>query len=154
MLVVRRMPNMSFCKECGAKLIEGASFCTSCGFPVTPTEAGEIREGMVIVTTPTVPGYEVKEILGIVSGLTARTRGIGGKLVAGIESMIGGEVSAFTYEMEKARKEAIKRLSEEARRMGANAVVGVDVETSEVFEGVVLISATGTAVNIEKEEKI
>lgn len=89
--------------------------------------------------------------MGIVSGLTARTRGLGGKFVAGLESIVGGEVAAFTSEIEKARLEAIDRLVENARRMGANAVVSLDIETSEVFEGTILISATGTAVVLGPE---
>jgi uncharacterized protein YbjQ (UPF0145 family) len=89
--------------------------------------------------------------LGVVSGLTARTRGLGGKFVAGLESIMGGEVTAFTTEMEKARLEAIDRLIENARKMGANAVISLDIETSEVFEGTILISATGTAVVLVPE---
>ncbi len=104
-----------------------------------------------MVTTPTVPGYRVKKVLGIATGLTARTRGMGGKFVAGIQSMVGGEVSAFTYEIEKARVEAIDRMKKKARELGANAVVGLDMETSDVFQGTILISATGTAVVIEPE---
>ncbi len=65
--------------------------------------------------------------------------------------MAGGEVTAFTVEMEKARVEALQRLKENAARLGANAVVGVDVETTEVFQGTVLVSATGTAVILELE---
>ena len=106
---------------------------------------------IIVVTTPTVPNYRVKSILGIVTGLTARTRGIGGKFVAGIQSAIGGEVSAFTYEIEKARSEALDRMKSDARQIGANAVIGVDFETSEVFEATVLISITGTAVLVEPE---
>ncbi|MCP8317969.1 MAG: YbjQ family protein [archaeon] len=109
------------------------------------------REGFIIVTTPSVPGYRIKKVLGVVTGLTPRTRGVGGKFVAGIQSILGGEVSAFTSELEKARIEAIERAKENARRMGANAIVGLDIETSEVFEGVVVISVTGTAVIIEPE---
>lgn len=89
--------------------------------------------------------------MGVVSGLTARTRGLGGKFVAGLESIMGGEVTAFTTEMEKARLEAIDRLIENARKMGANAVISLDIETSEVFEGTILISATGTAVVLVPE---
>jgi len=89
--------------------------------------------------------------LGVVSGLTARTRGLGGKFVAGLESIMGGEVTAFTTEMEKARLEAIDRLVGNARKMGANAVISLDIETSEVFEGTILISATGTAVVLVPE---
>jgi uncharacterized protein YbjQ (UPF0145 family) len=106
---------------------------------------------MITVTTPTVPGYRVKRVIAVVTGLTARTRGVGGKIVAGIESMFGGEVSAFTSEIEKARVEAMDRMKEQARRMGANAIIGLDIETSDVLQGTVLISATGTAVVIEPE---
>jgi uncharacterized protein YbjQ (UPF0145 family) len=76
---------------------------------------------------------------------------VGGKFVAGIQSMVGGEVSAFTSEIEKARIEALERMKAKARRLGANAVIGLDMETSDVLQGTVLISATGTAVVIEPE---
>ena len=109
------------------------------------------RSEFIIVTTPTVPNYRVKMVLDVVTGLTARTRGVGGKFVAGIQSMIGGEVSAFTSEIEKARVEALERMKDRARQLGANAVVGLDIETSDVLQGTVLISATGTAVVIEPE---
>ncbi|MCP8312062.1 MAG: YbjQ family protein [Candidatus Methylarchaceae archaeon HK02M1] len=65
--------------------------------------------------------------------------------------LFGGEVSAYTTELEKARAEAMERVKEKAMRMGANAVIGLDLETSEVFQGVVVISAIGTAVVIETE---
>lgn len=106
---------------------------------------------IIIVTTPMVPGHRIKSVMGIVTGLTARTRGMGGKFVAGIQSMLGGEVSAFTSEIEKARKEALERMKEKARKMSANAVIGLDMETSDVLQGTVLISATGTAVILEPE---
>lgn len=105
----------------------------------------------MMVTTPYLPGYKVKKVLGVASGLTARTRGFGGKFVAGFQSLAGGEVTAFTVEMEKARIEALQRLKENTARLGANAVVGVDVETTEIFQGTVLVSATGTAVILEPE---
>ncbi len=107
---------------------------------------------MLVVTTPELPGYKVKKVLGIVTGLTARTRGVGGKIIAGIQGMVGGEVSVYTNEMMKARHEALERMIENAKEMGGNAVLGVDFETSEVFQGVVLIAAVGTAVVVEKGE--
>ncbi len=72
---------------------------------------------------------------------------------AGFESMAGGEVTAFTSEMEKARWEAIERAKARAIALGANAIIGIDVETSDLGlqNGVVLFSATGTAVVIEPE---
>ncbi len=105
----------------------------------------------MVVTIPSVPGYRVKEVKGIVTGVVPRTRGMGGKIIAGLQSIVGGEVTAYTTEMEKARKEAIDRMVKKAKELGANAVIGVDIETSEIFQGVVLISATGTAVVVEKE---
>lgn len=105
----------------------------------------------IVVNTPYVPGYRVLEIKGIVMGLTARTRGVGGRIVAGLQTLTGGEVSAYTSEIYKARREAIDRMIQEARELGANAAIGMDIETSEVFQGVVLISATGTAVVVEQE---
>ena len=105
------------------------------------------------MTTPTVPGYKITKVFGVVTGLTPRTRGILGKFVAGFESMFGGEVTAFTSELEKARLDAIRRVRNKALTLGANAVVGLDLETSDLGLqlGVVVISATGTAVVIEKE---
>jgi uncharacterized protein YbjQ (UPF0145 family) len=65
--------------------------------------------------------------------------------------LAGGEVSAFTEEMIKARNEALKRAIEQAKMLGANAIIGLDFETTEIFESTVLISAIGTAVIIEPE---
>jgi uncharacterized protein YbjQ (UPF0145 family) len=98
-----------------------------------------------------VPGYRVTKVMGVVTGLTARTRGVGGQFVAGIQSLVGGEVSAFTSEIEKARSEAIQRIEAKAQSLGANAIIGLDMETSGILQGTVLISATGTAVVIESE---
>ncbi|MEW6722074.1 MAG: heavy metal-binding domain-containing protein, partial [Candidatus Micrarchaeota archaeon] len=69
-----------------------------------------MAEDILVVTTNEVPGRKVAKVLGIASGLTARSRGVGGKFIAGIESMFGGEITAFTSEVEKAREEALERL--------------------------------------------
>ena len=138
---------------------ENAKFCTTCGatmgapeaaptVPATPSAPSMTR--FIVVTTPTIPGYRVTKILGMVSGLTARTRGMGGKFVAGIQSMLGGEVSAFTMEIQKARVESVQRMREQAQQMGANAVIGLDIESSDLI-GAIVISATGTAVVVEPE---
>jgi uncharacterized protein YbjQ (UPF0145 family) len=145
---------MPFCVKCGAEIPEGAKFCQKCGAPLMdkPASAPSTPKDFIVVTTPTVPGYRIKKIVGVVTGLTPRTRGVGGKIVAGIQSMLGGEVTAFTYEIEKARMEAMSRAIEKARDMGANAIVGLDIETSNVLQSLVLISATGTAVIVEPEK--
>jgi uncharacterized protein YbjQ (UPF0145 family) len=137
------------CPQCGNFVMEGASFCTKCGTSLT----GNFQ--FLIVTTPTVSGYKIKKVFGIVTGLTPRTRGIFGKFIAGFESMAGGEVTAFTSEMEKARWEAIERAKNRALALGANAIIGLDVETSDLGlqNGIVLFSATGTAVIIEPDSE-
>jgi len=112
------------------------------------------KQPIMVVTTPTVPGYEIVKVLGAVSGITVRTRGVGGKIVAGIEGIFGGEVTSYTSECEKARRESLQRLIENASRMGANAVVGADFETSDILQGTATtFSAYGTAVVIKPIEK-
>ena len=135
------------CPRCGNVVPEGAAFCPNCGTSLSATSQ------FLIVTTPTIPGYKIKRVLGVVTGLTPRTRGLLGKFIAGIESMFGGEVTAFTSEVEKARWEAIDRAKSRAAALGANAIVGLDVETSDLGlqSGIVLFSATGTAVVVEPE---
>jgi len=138
------------CPRCQNSTVDGASFCTKCGAPLKEQTSSS---QFLIVTTPTVAGYRIKRVLGLVTGLTPRTRGIFGQFVAGWESMVGGEVTAFTSEVEKARWEAIDRAKTRAISVGANAIVGLDVETSDMGtqNGIMLFSATGTAVVIEPE---
>ena len=107
-----------------------------------------------VVTTPTIPGYKITKVLGLVTGLSPRTRGIGGVIYGAVQSLIGGEVTAFTSEVEKARLEAIQRAIEQAEGKGANAIVGMDIETSEMGSEamhIMMMTATGTAVVVEPE---
>lgn len=108
------------------------------------------RDQIIVVTTPAISGYEIVRVLGIVHGLTVRTRGVGGKIVAGIEGMFGGEVTSYSSEAEKARRESLERLIDNTRKMGANAIVRADFETSDILQGTAtLFSAYGTAVIIK-----
>jgi uncharacterized protein YbjQ (UPF0145 family) len=136
------------CRVCGETNQDDAKFCSRCG-----SSLDGASQGFIVSTMPTIPGYKVKRVIGIVSGITPRTRGILGKFIAGIESMIGGEVTAFSYEIEKARAEAIDRLRSKAAAMGGNAVLSVDIETSDMGYqmGILVFSATGTAVVVEPE---
>jgi len=104
-----------------------------------------------ITTTPSVAGYRIIKVIGLVSGLTARTRRVGGQFIGGLQSMVGGEVTAFTSEILKARDESIDRAVTQAKSMGANDIIGLDIETANPFQSIVLISATGTAVIVEQE---
>ncbi len=139
-----------YCPKCGKTSPADAQFCTNCG---TSFDAG-VQRDVLVVTTPTIVGYEIVKVLGTVHGITVRTRGIGGKFIAGIEGMFGGEVTAYSSEAEKARKESMDRLVEKARSVGANAVVRTDFETSDILRGTAtLFSAYGTAVIIKAIKK-
>jgi uncharacterized protein YbjQ (UPF0145 family) len=143
-----------FCPVCGKEVPEEYKFCSNCGATVGGNVLNAQSVGQfVMATTPTIEGYNIKKVLGVVTGLTPRTRGVLGKFIAGIESMFGGEVTAFTVELEKARLEAMERVKRKALNLGANAIVGLDLETSDLGlqTGIVVISATGTAVIIEPE---
>jgi uncharacterized protein YbjQ (UPF0145 family) len=137
-----------YCPKCGSKAPADAVFCPNCGAPLTVKSAQQTQ--MMVVTTPTLSGYRVVRVLGVVTGLTVRTRGVGGKFVAGIEGMFGGEVTSYSSEAEKARKESLQRLIDKAKTLGANAVIGADFETSDILQGTAtLFSAYGTAVVVE-----
>ena len=135
-----------YCPKCRKTSPADAQYCSSCGASFAATAQSEI----IVVTTPTITGYEIVKVLGTVHGITVRTRGIGGKFIAGIEGMFGGEVTSYSSEAEKARRESMERLIEKARSVGANAVVRTDFETSDILRGTAtLFSAYGTAVIIK-----
>jgi uncharacterized protein YbjQ (UPF0145 family) len=139
------------CKTCGNLSPEYAHFCPNCGdfFGNVTT-----NKELMVVTTSTIPGCEIVKAFGTVHGMTVRTRGVGGKIMAGIEGMFGGEVTSYSSEAEKARKESMDRLIENARSVGANAIVRTDFETSDILNGTATIfSAYGTAVIIKPLKK-
>lgn len=104
----------------------------------------------MVVTTPTIAGYRIVRVVGPVYGMTIRSRGVGGKFVAGIQSMFGGEITSYVSELENARRESVERLMENARKIGANAVLNTDFETSDILQSTAIVfSAYGTAVVIE-----
>jgi len=132
------------CQKCGTSVTADVQYCPNCGasFAVAPT-----KSELMVVTTSSIPGYEIVKALGIVHGMTVRTRGVGGKIMAGIEGMFGGEVTSYSSEAEKARKESMERLIENAKSAGATAIVRTDFETSDILNGTATIfSAYGTAV--------
>jgi uncharacterized protein YbjQ (UPF0145 family) len=136
------------CPKCGRKAPADAMFCPDCGASLDAQSVQPAR--MLVVTTPTLPGYRIVKVLGAAYGLTVRTRGVGGKFIAGIEGMFGGEVTSYSSEAEKARRESLQRLIDNAVAMGANAVIGADFETSDILQGTAtLFSAYGTAVIVE-----
>ena len=105
---------------------------------------------MIIVTTENISGYKVKEVKGQVFGLIVRSRGLGGNIIAGLRSLVGGEIHEYTVMLEDARKQAVDRLVMNASKMGANAIVMMRFDSSEIGQSMSEVLAYGTAVIIEK----
>ena len=102
---------------------------------------------MIVTTTPTVEGRPAREYLGIVTGEAILGANIFKDLFAGIRDIVGGRSGAYEKELGRARKTALAEMEEEARRMGADAVVGVDLDF-EVINNMLMVSASGTAVRL------
>ena len=100
------------------------------------------------VTTETVPGREVAEVLGIARGNTVRARNVGRDFTQGIRNLAGGELKAYSTLLSDARDQAIERMEADALEMGADAVVNVRMETSGVAQGASEVIAYGTAVTL------
>ena len=106
---------------------------------------------MMIVTTEEIAGYRVVEVKGQVFGLVVRSRGLGGNIMAGLRSLGGGEITEYTEMLEDARRHAIDRLVQNATAMGANAVLRMQFDSSEIGQTMSEIVAYGTAVVIAPE---
>jgi uncharacterized protein YbjQ (UPF0145 family) len=113
-----------------------------------------IREDIIVVTTPYVPGYRVVKVLGIALGVTVRSRGLGGRFLAGLRSLVGGEITEFTELAEQARRQAVERMIKHAKELGANAIISFRLDSNEISEYMDEIIAYGTAVMIEPEQEV
>ena len=106
---------------------------------------------MILSTTYSVPGHTVTVNHGLVRGNTIRARHLGRDIVAGLRSVVGGEITDYTKMLAEAREQALDRMIEEARAVGADAVIGVRFTTSSVMQSASEILAYGTAVALEPE---
>ena len=104
---------------------------------------------MIIVNTEEIANKKIKETLGIARGSTVRARNIGRDIFAGIKNLVGGEISEYTRLQAESREQAIKRMVDDAEKMGANAIVNIRLTTSMVMQGCSEILAYGPAVIIE-----
>ena len=104
---------------------------------------------MIVVTTETVPGKKIVKTLGLVRGNTTRARHIGRDIMAGLKNIVGGEITEYTKLMAESREQALDRMSAEAKRLGANAVVGSRFTTSFISAGAAELLVFGTAVVVE-----
>jgi len=104
----------------------------------------------MVTTAFELPGYRIARNLGLVRGITVRSRSVLGSLGASLQTFVGGNITLFEEMCESAREQALERMMEHALERGANAVVGVRYDATEVMQGVTEVIAYGTAVQAER----
>ncbi len=104
---------------------------------------------MIASTTMDVPGREAEEILGLVRGNSVRARAVGRDIVAGLRSLVGGEIHEYAELLTDSRNEALQRMLAEAESLGADAVIGIRFTTSSVMQNTAELLAYGTAVRLK-----
>jgi len=104
---------------------------------------------MLVTTTPNVEGYRITSYFGIVNGETIMGANIFRDFLASLTDVVGGRSGAYENKLKEARDIAIGEMVAQAERMGANAIVGVDVDYEVVREGMLMVAASGTAVRVE-----
>ena len=104
----------------------------------------------MVTTAFELDGYRVLRNLGIVRGITVRSRSVVGSFAAGLQTLVGGNITIYTELCEKSREEAFDLMLQHAGALGANAVVGMRYDANEVMQGVTEVLAYGTALVVEK----
>jgi uncharacterized protein YbjQ (UPF0145 family) len=100
-------------------------------------------------TTFELPGYRTVQTLGVVRGITVRSRSIVGSFVGGLQTIVGGNITIYTELCERARQDAFDLMTQHAEQLGANAIIGVRYDANEIMAGVTEVLCYGTAVVIE-----
>lgn len=106
---------------------------------------------MLLSTTETISGKTIVKVLGVVRGNSVRARWFGSDIMAGLKNLVGGEINQYMDLMTEARELAVKRMNEDAKKLGADAIVGVRFTTSQIMDGASEILVYGTAVTFKKK---
>ena len=109
------------------------------------------EQEMLVVTSPEIPGRKIVRTLGLVSGNTIRARHVGKDIMAGLRNLVGGEVTEYAKLLSESREQALDRMKAKAEKLGANAVISLQFQTSVIMGGAAEMMAYGTAVVIEDE---
>jgi uncharacterized protein YbjQ (UPF0145 family) len=104
-------------------------------------------------TTFEIKGYDIVRNLGVVRGILVRSRSIFGSIGAGLQTIIGGNITILSELCEKTREEAFDIMTKHAENLGANAIIGIRYESTEIFQGVTEVLCYGTAVVVEEQRK-
>lgn len=125
----------------------GKASVNGCRLSLLPQARVAIR--MIVATTENVAGFRVTRTLGQVFGVVVRSRGLGGNIMAGLRSIVGGEITEYTEMLEEARRHAVDRMVQNATTMGANGITMMRFDSSELGQTMSEIVAYGTAVMLE-----
>jgi len=106
-------------------------------------------DNKLVTTSLTLPGYEIARSLGIVRGITVRSRSVVGNFIGGLQTLFGGNISVYTNLCEQARSEAYDLMCQHARQHGANAIISVRYDATELMAGLTEVLCYGTAVVVE-----
>ncbi len=104
---------------------------------------------IIVTNTETVPGRQIVEFYGVVTGNSVRAKHVGRDIMAGLKNLVGGELKGYTELLQESRHEAATRMAEQAQSMGANAIVNLRFATSSIAQGAAELFAYGTAVRVE-----
>jgi uncharacterized protein YbjQ (UPF0145 family) len=107
---------------------------------------------MIVTTANDIAGHRIVKYLGLVRGITVRSRSVIGNFAGGIQSLFGGKLSVFVNLAETARQEALDHMTEHANEHGANAVIAMRYDANEIMDGITEVLAYGTAVMVEPVE--
>jgi uncharacterized protein YbjQ (UPF0145 family) len=105
----------------------------------------------MVTTAFTLDGYRVERNLGIVRGIVVRSRSVFGTIGASLQTLVGGDITLFSQLCEKTRRDAFDRMLEHAGQMGANAIIGVRYDATDIMQGVTEVLCYGTAVFVNQE---
>ena len=146
------------CLRCGKDFpsiyyFQAPGVCNECYDSLTPEEKAAARRPAAIYaltsTAFTIDGYKIVKSLGIVRGITVRSRSLFGTIGASLQTIVGGNITLFTDLCEQTREEAFEMMVAHAQERGANAVIGVRYDATEVMQGVSEVLCYGTAVVVE-----
>jgi len=154
------------CERCGTDYpseyyFRTRSICNGCYDKLSPEERKKVVENQPIAkggklmspmttTAFTIDGYDIKKVLGVVRGIVVRSRSIFGTIGASLHTIIGGNITLFTELCEKTRSESFEMMVAHAEEIGANAVIGIRYDATEIMGGVTEVLCYGTAVVVEK----
>ena len=143
------------CNTCSETTMEAVwtgdicPICKSVSADNPKQETMSRSSSMIIITDTQIAGKSIKTTLGMVCGSTVRTKHVGRDLMAGLKSVVGGELKGYTELLTNGRDEALHRMEQDAASMGADAIISVRLTTSVISEGAVEVMAYGTAVKLE-----